>query len=56
MLKSLDDIGRNCWASKVKSLLYTCGFGYVWLAQDIENIDIFILAFRQRLKDCFEQK
>jgi len=29
MLKCLDDIGRNTWASSVKHLLYLHGFGYV---------------------------
>ena len=42
MLKSLDETGRLNWASKVRVLLYTYGFGYVLISQDIGNIDLFI--------------
>ena len=39
MLKGLCYTGRK---SSVKHLLYIHGFGYVWLAQDVGNIDMFL--------------
>lgn len=55
MLKSLDDAGRNCWATNIKSLLFTYGYGYIWIAQDVGNIDVFICNFKRRITDCFVQ-
>ncbi|KAH3891876.1 hypothetical protein DPMN_015986 [Dreissena polymorpha] len=55
MLKSIDDAGRICWATKVKSILFTYGFGYVWISQEIGDCDMFINVFRNRLIDCFTQ-
>ena len=46
MLKSLDDVGRICWATKIKNLLYKYDFGFVWLSQDVGNINQFIRLFR----------
>ena len=56
MLKTLDDSGRNTWASKVKNMLYEHGFGYVWLAQEVGNIEQFVLTFKLRLRDCGWQR
>ena len=56
MFKSLDETGRQNWASKVRVLLYTYGFGYVWISQDIEDIGLFITQFKVRLIDCMTQK
>ena len=50
MLKGSDDIGRNTWASSVKHLLYIHGFGYVWLVQDVGNVDMFLFNFKDGLK------
>jgi len=55
MLKSIDDAGRISWATKVKSILFTYGFGYVWISQEIGDCDMFIIFFRSRLIDCFTQ-
>lgn len=49
MLKSLDDNGRTTWVSKVKNLLFSFGFGYVWLSQDIGDVKMFMSLFKQRL-------
>lgn len=56
MLKSLDEAGRQNWASEVRVLLYTYGFGYVWLSQDIGDIGLFTSQFKVRLIDCMTQK
>ena len=51
MLKDIDISGRWTWAMKVKELLFRYGFGYVWIAQDVGDIDMFLRAFKQRLTD-----
>ena len=55
MLKGLDDIGRNTWASSVKHLLYIHGFGYVWLVQGVGNVDMSLFNFKQRVTDNLRQ-
>ena len=49
MLKQLDTAGRHTWATCIKDLLYLYGYGYVWIAHDVGNDDIFIKQFTQRL-------
>ena len=39
ILKSLDDAGKNCWATKIKSLLYKYGFGFIWISQDVGDVN-----------------
>lgn len=56
MLRSLSDSGKINWASKVRSLLYKYGFGYVWEANTVGDGLHFVNIFRQRIKDCFEQQ
>ena len=55
MLKSQDAVGRNNWVSKVREFLFSYGFGFVWISQEIGNTNQFITLFKQRLKDCFLQ-
>jgi hypothetical protein len=55
MLKSHDDAGRVNWATSVKNLLFKHGFGYVWIAQDVGNIELFVTLFKQRIEDCMYQ-
>ena len=55
MLKSLDDVGRRSWASNVKHLLYTYGFGYVWISQEVGDSKMFLSVFKQRLIDVKKQ-
>ena len=56
MLKALDEAGRQNWVSKVRNLLFTYGFVYIWIAQDVEDIGMFISQFKQRLTDCMTQR
>ena len=51
MIKSLDDIGRETWASSVKQLLYLYGFRNYLGVQEIGDMDLFLSVFSQRLKD-----
>ena len=56
MLKALDDVGRKNWASSIRILLFTYGFGYIWIAQDVGDIAMFISQFKLRLTDSMTQK
>ena len=56
MLKALDEAGRQNWVSKVGILLFTYGLGYIWIAQDVGDIGIFISQFKHRLTDCMTQR
>ena len=38
--------------SYMKALLYKHGFGYVWEANTVGDINRFVDVFKQRLKDC----
>ena len=56
MLKSLDDAGRNTWASHIKKLLFRYGFGTVWIEQQVGNPTYFLNLFSQRIRDCYQQE
>jgi len=43
--------GKECWALDIKNILYSYGFGEVWIAQGVENINYFVDIFSQRCKD-----
>ena len=45
MLKALDVADRQIWVSKVRNLLFTNGFGYIRIAQDVGDIGMFICSF-----------
>ena len=49
MLKGQNDIGRINWVTQIKSLLFRFGFGYVWIAQNVGNLNSFIQVFKQRI-------
>ena len=51
MLKRLDDYGQTNWATGVKQLLFSNGFGYVWLNQHVPHLNRFISVLVQRFKD-----
>ena len=55
MLKSLDSTGRVTWATHVKLMLFTYGFGCVWISQTVGSPEIFKHLFTQRVKDCLLQ-
>ena len=39
------------WASHIKHLLYSTGFGFVWEQQSVNDTKQFIVTFKQRCKD-----
>ncbi len=55
MLTALDDMGRTCYATNIKNILYRFGFGYVWISQDVGDKNIFLSMFKQRLFDNLQQ-
>ena len=52
MLWSLSEAGKLTWASRMEALLYKYGFGNVWEAIAIGDINRFVDVFKQLLKDC----
>ena len=56
MLRHLDETGRITWATKVKHLLFSYGFGFVWLNEEVGDINMFIRTFKQRIVDCAKQE
>ena len=47
MLKSLDEIGRVTWASRIKNLLFQYGYGIVWISQNIGDSNLFLKQLKQ---------
>ena len=45
-----------CWAMKVKNLLCSYGFGYVWYEQYVYDKYNFIKDFKLRVTDVEKQK
>ena len=56
MLVVYCNAGRSNWATDIKNMFYSLGYGYVWENQSVENPAIFIREFRMRLLDCDLQK
>ena len=48
------DQNLNCWALKVKTLLFSIGMGEVWLF-GVGNKNVFLSCFRQRIIDLNNQ-
>ena len=43
------------WASHIKHLLYSTGFGFVWEQQSINDTKQFIVTFKQRYQNIYTQ-
>ena len=56
MLKGLDDCNRITSATRVRNLLSRYGFGYVWVAQGVGDMDSFITIFKRTLRDNLLQE
>ena len=55
MLLLLHNSGKTSWASQVRKVLYSFGFGFVWENQGAQNQHDFVKVFKQRLIDCHAQ-
>ena len=47
---------KNCWVTKMRTLLFSLGFGDAWLQQGVGSENAFIRQFKQRLIDNFQQE
>ena len=56
MLKTLDEAARQNLVSKVRNLLFTYGFWYIWIVQDVGDIGMLISQFKHPLTDCMTQR
>ena len=56
MLMNLDSNGKCNWASSIRSVLQSLGFGYVWLAQGVTRENCFLHMFKQsNLQMCLDR-
>jgi hypothetical protein len=53
-LISTCDLYRN-WATDVKDLLFSLGLGYVWINQEVCDVNSFVSTVKQRLQDICVQ-
>ena len=56
MLVKLDEKGKKCWATGIRDILSKTGFLEVWLNQGVNNVNLFLLEFKQRLVDIYLQE
>ena len=56
MLLELDKKGKQCWASRVRYMLCSAGFGHVWQSQGVGDVKMFTAVFKQRMLDMFMQE
>ena len=56
LLIDATDNGKHNWASMVKNMLTSKGFGNVWYNQFVNNEKTFVSEFSQRLQDIFLQE
>ena len=55
MLLNMDENGKDCLATRIRYILSSTGFYYVWLFQGVGNENVFLRSFKQRLADMFTQ-
>ena len=53
--KTLNGENIDNWASLLRSLLFKLGFGEVWIAQGVPDVNLFLKICKQRLQDQFIQ-
>ena len=56
MLCSLDQHGKNTWATCVNAMLEQFGFRYVWAQQGVGDFDLFIEVFKNRVSQFYKKK
>ena len=49
--RHLSNTDRPCWATDVKKLLFSFGFGEVWISEGAGNTNVFMSEFITRSKD-----
>ena len=56
LLHQLDSSGRHNWASDLRILICSIGFGHVWYEQSIGDVKCFLSMVKQRLEDVSRQE
>ena len=55
MLNNAENGAKN-WASKIKDLLYSHGFAYLWEIQHVLDLKYFRLMIKKRaIDECFQK-
>ena len=44
------------WVTLFKQMLFENGFGFIWLEQNVDDENIFLRIFEQRIKDSYYQE
>ena len=44
---------KQNWCYKIREILCKYGFNYIWLSQNVSNVDLFLLQLKQRMVDTF---
>ena len=52
---AMSENNTPCWTTEVKQILFTAGFGDVWLQQGVEDESSFLVSFLERLTDINKQ-
>ena len=47
----LNENGRTNWVTEIEHILYSHGFGYVWLEHQVGNDKLFLQEFKRRMCD-----
>ena len=55
VLTKLDSNGKYIWASSIRSVLQSLGFGYVWLVQGVARENCVLRMFKKRLSAVFRR-
>ena len=55
MLLQIHEDGKHCWVTDVCNTLCKHGFGFVWHNQGVQNVNMFLKVYKQRLVDCYRQ-
>lgn len=55
-LYELAESNKECWALRVRQLLFSTGFGEVWFNQGVGDVKVFMYLFNQRICDMENQE
>ena len=55
MQVSLDKTDRKVWVTDLKQVLFSNGFGHVWISQGVGNEELFLKAMVLRMIDIAKQ-
>ncbi len=56
MLYQQSEGGRQNWATEIRTILFSFGFGFVWMEQGVGDVGHFCRELKQRFSDCASQQ